>query len=115
MLVAVIQEGPALELDSHSLPFARSDLPLRLAIRVSGLYGFYQVIQFPCDDAEQKHHALFVDWLMAKAAKINGVAVSWPVLQLGAPNRGRGLTKGAAILRHFGSCYRRCRGLRLGQ
>ena len=35
-LVAVIPEIPALELelDSHSLPFVRSDLPLRLAIGV---------------------------------------------------------------------------------
>lgn len=114
-LTAAISEIPALELDSHSLPFVRSGLPLRLAIGVSGLYGFHQVSEFHCEHAEQKHRALFIDWLMARTAKINGVAVSWSVLQLGVPNRGRGCRKGSAILRHFSSCYRRCLGLRPGQ
>jgi hypothetical protein len=64
--VAMVTKIPALifEFDSNSLPFARSDLTLGLAVRVTCLYRFDGVAQFLGNHSEQKYDALFVYRLM---------------------------------------------------
>jgi len=81
--VAVVAEVAALKFkfEVDALPALRSDLALGFAVREAGLDGFDGVAEFPGDHAEEQHDALFVDRLMAEAAKIHGLAVDWAVVQ----------------------------------
>ena len=75
--MAVLAIIPALKLkfDVHALPAFGSDLALGLAIGESGLDGFDHVAQFLGDHAEEENDAVFVDWLVAQAAEVDGLSV----------------------------------------
>jgi len=81
--VAVVAEIAALEFkfEVDALPTLRGDLALGFAVWEAGLHGFDGVAEFFGDHAEEQHDALFVDRLVAEAAKIHGLAVDWPVVQ----------------------------------
>src|SRR5208283_423451 len=71
-----------LELDSDSLPLARANLPLGLAVGVTSLYGLDEIAQFSRDHPEKKHDALLVDGFVPQTAKIERVSISRDSIQL---------------------------------
>src|SRR5580658_6210974 len=75
--VAVAAEIAAFkfEFEVDALPAFGSDLALGFAVGEAGLHGFDDVAEFLGDHAEEKDHALFVDGLVAEAAKVHGMAV----------------------------------------
>ena len=75
--VSVIAEIPTLKfkLEVHALPALRADLALGFAVREARLNGFDDVAEFFGDQSKEKHDALFVDRLVAKAAEVDGIAV----------------------------------------
>ena len=85
--MAVVPEVSALELefDSHPLPLARIDLPLRLAIRETCLNGLNVIPQFASDYSKQEYDALFVDRFVAEAAEVDWISVCWAIVELGVP------------------------------
>jgi len=68
----VIAEIPTLKFkfDPNSLPPARCNLALCLAIRVPGLESLDHITQFLRDDSKEKNYALFVNRLVSEAAEI---------------------------------------------
>jgi len=72
-----------LELDSHPLPLACIYLTLRLAIGVSGLYGFNVIPHFASDHSEKEHDALLVDRLMTEATEVDWVSVCRAAIKFG--------------------------------
>ena len=81
--VPVVAEIAALEFkfDVDALPALRRDLALGFAVGEAGLDGLDDVAEFSGDHAEQKHHAVFVDRLVAEATEVHGPAIAWAAVQ----------------------------------
>ena len=81
--VSVVAEIAALkfEFDVDALPALRRDLALGFAVGEAGLDGLDDVAEFSGDHAEQKHHALFIDRLVAEATEVHGLAIAGAAVQ----------------------------------
>ena len=88
--MAVVAEIAALKFkfEVHALPALGSDLALGFAVGKAGLHGFDDIAEFLGDHAEEKDDALFVDRLVAEAAKVHGMAVGWATAQVGVADFG---------------------------
>jgi hypothetical protein len=85
--VPVISERPALELELNPdpLPFAWANLALGFAVRETLLDRFDEVAEFVSHHPEEEDDALFIDRLVAKTAKPQGIPVGGPVIKAGMP------------------------------
>jgi hypothetical protein len=78
-----------LEFNPNTLPLARVDLTLGLAVRIPRLHRLDVISEFASYHPEEEDNTLLVDRLMAKAAEVNGIAISGPISQLGVALFGR--------------------------